>query len=174
VDDLRFCPRCAKPLATEPRGGRPRRVCTDPGCGYIFWNNPAPVVAGIVEYGGDVVLVRNVGWPAHWYGLVTGFLEPHETPEEAVLREVEEEIGLAGDLGSCVGLYPFYRMNQLIIAYHVIARAGEIRIDAEEIADYKRVPIERVQPWNAGTGLALRDWLRTRGYERELIDIARG
>lgn len=170
MEQLKFCPQCATLLITEERGGRPRRVCPDRDCGYTFWDNPAPVVAAVVEYGKAIVLVRNVGWPAHWYGLVTGFLEPGETPEAATLREVAEEIGLEARMGGYIGIYPFFRMNQIIIAYHVVAPQQEIRIDTEEIADYKLVPIDKVRPWNAGTGIALRDWLRTRGYERELVD----
>ena len=59
-----------------------RRVCLAGGCGYIHYDNPTPVVAGIVELGSNVVLVRNRGWPADWYGLVTGFLERGETAEK--------------------------------------------------------------------------------------------
>jgi len=169
--ELKYCPLCATELVTKERGGRPRRLCPDTECAYVFWDNPAPVVAAIVEYGDHIVLVRNVGWPAHWYGLVTGFLEPGETPEEATLREVEEEIGLAAKMRSFIGIYPFYRMNQIIVVYHVVAPRKEIRIDPEEIADFKLVAIEKVHPWNGGTGIALRDWLRTRGIERELVDF---
>ncbi len=168
---MNFCPQCAKPLLTEMRGGKERAVCPDAGCGYIFWNNPAPVVAAIVERAGKVVLVRSHGWPESWYGLVTGFLEHQEMPETAVLREVKEELGLEVRMGRYIGMYPFYQMNQLIIAYHVIAEAGEIRLDTEELAGYREVAIEAVQPWAAGTGIALRDWLRSRGLERELIPL---
>ena len=115
--------------------------------------------------------MQSIGWPASWFGLVTGFLEKGEMPEEAVLREVQEEIGLEVEMGGYIGMYPFYRMNQLIIAYHVIAKDGEIKLDETELAAYREVPIEKVQPWAAGTGIALRDWLRTKGYERELVQF---
>jgi len=167
-DQRRYCPVCAAGLIRAPRGGRERLVCPQSGCGFVFWDNPAPVVAAIVERGADVVLVRNVGWPAHWYGLVTGFLEAGETPAAAVLREVREETGLSARLGALIGMYPFERMNQVIIAYHVVAEPGPIRIDPVEIADYRLVPVTRVRPWAAGTGLALRDWLRSRGIERAI------
>ncbi len=165
----RHCPHCATTLVTDERGGRQRLACPAPDCGFVFWDNPTPVVAAIVEYGDHVALVRNHGWPSHWYGLVTGFLEPGEEPADAVLREVKEELGLDARIGSFIGMYTFYRMNQLILAWHVVAEQAEIRIDPVEIADYRLVPIDTVQPWDAGTGMALRDWLRTRGYERELF-----
>ncbi|MGE3567337.1 MAG: NUDIX domain-containing protein [Gammaproteobacteria bacterium] len=153
--------------------GRERPACPDAKCGFVHWNNPIPVVAAIVEHADEVCLVRNVGWPAHWYGLVTGFLEAGEMPETAVLREVEEEIGLKARLESYVGMYEFYRANQLIIAYHVSVDSHAVETCKHEIADHKWVPVATVQPWTAGTGRALRDWLAARGIEREMVDFDR-
>ncbi len=169
--EYRFCPLCATPLATEERGGSPRAVCPAEGCGFVHWNNPAPVVAAIVERNDHIILVRSHGWPEGWYGLVTGFLEHGEMPAEAVLREVREEIGLSPTLGDYVGMYPFYRMNQLLIVYHVMVDDGAVRLDETELCDWREIPIEKAQPWPAGTGVALRDWLASRGYEREFIEL---
>jgi NADH pyrophosphatase NudC (nudix superfamily) len=116
-------------------------------------------------------MVRSHGWPESWYGLVTGFLEYGEMPEEAVLREVREETGLDAELAAYVGMYPFYRMNQLLIVYHVVAGPGDIRLDESELADWRAVPVEKAQPWPMGTGVALRDWLASRGYERDFIPL---
>lgn len=169
--EYRYCPLCATPLTREERGGSLRAVCPAEDCDFVHWNNPAPVVAAIVERDGHIILVRSHGWPQNWYGLVTGFLEHGEMPEEAVLREVREEIGVDASLGDYVGMYPFYRMNQLIIAYHVLAGPGEITLDASELCDWRAVPVEEVRPWPMGTGVALRDWLASRGYERDFIEI---
>ncbi len=170
---MRYCPHCRKALENLHMGDRERLVCPDPQCGFVHWNNPIPVVAAIVEHDDHVILVRNVGWPETWYGLVTGFLEAGEMPEEGVLREVEEETGLSGTIESYIGMYEFYRQNQLLISYHVRVNSRDVIIPKHEIADYKWVHIEEVQPWTAGTGKALRDWLATRGIERELVDFAR-
>ncbi len=156
-----------------PISGRERFACPDGQCGFVHWDNPIPVVAAIVEHDDHVVLVRNVGWPEHWYGLVTGFLESNEMPEEGILREVEEEIGLRAELQSYIGMYEFYRRNQLIIAYHATVDSKDVTLCREEIADHKWVHIEEVRPWTAGTGKALRDWLQLRGIERELVDFDR-
>lgn len=51
-------------------------------------------------------------------------------------------------------------MNQLILAYHVPTR-GEIVL-GEELADFRRVPVDRLKPWTIGTGPAVRDWLAAR------------
>jgi NADH pyrophosphatase NudC (nudix superfamily) len=117
-------------------------------------------VAGIVEIDGCVVLTRKKGWPEKWFGIVAGFLERGETPESAILREVEEELGLEGELVSFVGYYSFFESNQLILAFHIQAEA-EIQI-GEELEQAKLVPIAEVRPWSRGTGPALRDWLEAR------------
>jgi NADH pyrophosphatase NudC (nudix superfamily) len=94
-------------------------------------------------------------------------------PEEGVLREVEEETGLKGTLESYIGMYEFYRQNQLLIGYHVRVHSKDVKIPKHEIADYKWVKVEAVQPWTAGTGKALRDWLAARGINRALVDFGR-
>lgn len=170
---MKFCPYCGSTLMELPLSGRQRPACPDAKCGFVHWNNPIPVVAAIVEHDNAVCLVRNVGWPSHWYGLVTGFLESGEMPEEAVLREVEEEIGLEATLQSYIGMYEFYRSNQLLIAYHVTVPSHDVTLCKHEIADHKWIPVDTVQPWSAGTGKALRDWLQARGIERELQDFDR-
>jgi NAD+ diphosphatase len=159
VSAFRFCPRCAQPLELRERDGAERLVCA-PDCGFVHWDNPLPVVAAIVEHEGGVILARNKTWPEKMFGLITGFLEKGETPERGVAREVKEELGLDASATHLVGLYPFDRTNELIIAYHVPA-TGTVVLN-EELIDYRRIAPERVKPWNFGTGLALADWLTGR------------
>lgn len=147
-------------METRELGGRERRACPDQACGYVFWLNPAPVLAGLVEYGQDVILIQNMEWPQDWWGLVTGFMESGETPEEGMLRELEEELGLVGEIQSLIGVYDFQRMNQVIIAYHIKAQ-GEI-IKGDELRAFKLVPIAKLQPWPGATGQAVADWLAAR------------
>ena len=142
----------------------------------MHWDNPVPVVAAIAERNGGIVQVRSIGWPPGVFGLITGFLEAGESPAEGVLREVEEEVGLPATLGDLIGLYPFHRMNQLLIVYHVQLGAGEVRLDRSELEDFREVPLGEVHPWASGTGYGLRDWLRTRGYhfeDHELLSLER-
>lgn len=166
---FRFCPWCAAPLDEGQVDGEPRRLCTAAGCGFVHYDNPTPVVAAVVEYQGTVVLARNRGWPRSFYGLITGFLERSESPEQCVLREVAEELALQGAAASLIGVYPFERMNQVIIAFHVPA-TGSIVLN-DELDDYKLVPPEQCRVWPGGTGLALRDWLRSRGIEPPALEI---
>ncbi|MBV8062392.1 MAG: NUDIX domain-containing protein, partial [Nevskia sp.] len=121
-----------------------------------------PVVAATVKQQGEIILARNRAWPPKMFALITGFLEKDDPdPASGVLREVEEELGLKGKVGEFVGHYPFPRMNQLIIAYHVLAE-GEIVL-GEELLEYRRVAPHQLRPWPAATGLALRDWMLRRG-----------
>lgn len=156
----RFCPQCGGALEMREAGGLPRPTCPDEACGFVLWDNPVPVVAALVEYEGRVVLARNVAWPENAFGLVTGFLERDEAPEAAVAREVAEELGLAVSAVSLIGLYPFARMNQLLIAYHVVAQ-GQIVLN-EELAEVRLIEPGRLKPWDFGTGLAVADWLKSR------------
>ena len=158
---MKFCPACATPLEARDFEGRSRLACPSETCDYVCYDNPVPVVAALLEHGGTVLLVRNKGWPEKWYGLVSGFLEKGESPEEGVLREVKEEVGLRGEIVSFIGAYSFVEMNQIILAYHVRAH-GEIVI-GNEIAGVKAVPPDKLRPWPLGTGHAVRDWLASRG-----------
>lgn len=167
--DYRYCPRCRTALAAVERGGRTRLAC--PQCGFVHWRNPVPVVAAVAERAGRVILVHSLGRPPHWYGLVAGFLERGEHPEAAVLREVREELGVAGRLAGAIGVYPFERLNQVIFAYHVELADGPIVLAADELDDYKEVPLEKLRPWPQGTGPALRDWLAARGYDPPVVDF---
>lgn len=166
---FRYCPRCAHPLIRREHGGIARDACPDTVCGFVHWDNPTPVVAAVVEHEGQIVLARNAQWAHRFFGLITGFLERNEQPEQAVLREVEEELGLRAHSPSFIGHYDFERMNQLIIAYHVIGE-GEIRL-GEELSEFIRVPPEKARYWPAATGLALRDWLHARGHRPLPVEL---
>ena len=163
MTDSRFCTRCGTALLRAERDGAVRWQCGDSDCGWIAYENPTPVVAAIVELGDDVVLVQNRGWPSTWFGLVSGFLERAEEPEDGIRREIAEELGLTCRTVELVGVYGFEAMNQVIIAYHVVAQGDPVA--GEELEAFKRVPIEKLRPWAMGTGRAVSDWLARRKEE---------
>ena len=142
-------------------GGLPRQACPNDACGFVWWDNPAPVVAALVEYRGALVLARNHAWAAGAFGLITGFLERDEDPAAAVLREVKEELDLDASSADLIGVYPFTRNHEVLIVYHVLAD-GEIRLN-EELAEYRLIAPEKLRAWDYGTGLAVGDWLARRG-----------
>jgi len=101
--------------------------------------------------------------------LITGFMEAGEAPQAGITREVLEETGLRIDAPKLVGVYDFQRMNQIIIAYHVLA-SGEIVL-SPELAEYRLFRAEALKCWPAGTGYALADWLTARGIAPKWIDL---
>jgi NADH pyrophosphatase NudC (nudix superfamily) len=169
----RYCPLCAGPLApieqVEDSGPKTRLRCA--ACDFTHWNNPTPVLAAVVECAdreGRILLARNAAWTQRMFALITGFMESGESPEDGIRREVAEETGLQVDAVSLIGVYDFQRMNQVIIAYHALAR-GEIRLSAE-LAEYKLFAPADVRCWPAGTGYALADWLKGRGHQPRFIE----
>jgi NAD+ diphosphatase len=171
---FRYCPACATSLAdivaAEDGGDKTRLRC--PACGWTHWNNPVPVLAGIVEcvdQGGRILLARNAAWTHRMFALITGFMEAGESPEDGIRREVAEETALETVDTALVGVHEFLRMNQVIITYHVRAR-GEVRL-SPELAEYKLFAPGDIRCWRAGTGLALAQWLRGRGHEPQFIDL---
>ena len=172
--EARFCTNCAAALelrsADEDGGPKLRLRC--PACGWTYWNNPTPVLAAVIECSdreGQLLLARNAAWPGRMFGLITGFMEAGETPQEGIAREVAEETALQVDTLSLIGVYDFQRMNQVIVAYHALAH-GDIVL-SPELAEYRLFTPETVRCWRAGTGYALADWLRSRGHEPSFIKL---
>src|SRR5437867_10889856 len=100
---MKFCPTCASPLFARELEGHTRLVCSSETCDYVFYDNPVPVVAALIEHGESVLLVRNKAWPEKSYGAVSGFLEKGEAPEQRVLRAVQEEGGREGEIIASIG-----------------------------------------------------------------------
>jgi NAD+ diphosphatase len=170
----RFCAHCANELAllSADEDGGPKQRLRCPACGFTHWNNPVPVLAAVIECadrGGRVLLARNAAWPGRMFALVTGFMEAGETPEQGIRREVAEETALEVDALALIGVYDFQRLNQVIIAYHALAR-GEVRL-SPELAEYKLFDLPDLRCWPAGTGCALADWLRSRGHEPTFMEL---
>ena len=169
--EFRFCPQCANPLEwlamLEDGGPKERLRCV--ACGYTHWNNPTPVLAAVVEYGGQILLARNAAWTGRVFALITGFMEAGETAQEGIAREVKEETNLDVTALNLIGVYDFQKMNQVIIAFHAVAE-GEVKL-SPELLEYKLYAPEAVKCWPAGTGYALADWLRSRGHTPQFIEF---
>ena len=169
--DYKYCPICKNKLVTGEEGGLKRKRCLDLECDFVLWNNPTPVLAAVAHINDEVVLVQSIGWPIHWFSLVTGFMEAEESPEEGIAREIKEEIGLDCEVGNLLGVYEFVQMNQIIIAYDVLLADGKIIIEEEELAGFKVVPSSELRPWPSGTGQAVKKWLSQRGIENKELEF---
>ena len=161
----RYCPCCAAPLVTKTIENIERPACSERGCGFVHWDNPLPVVAALVKYQGQFILARNAKWPRRIFSLVSGFLDQKESPEQAVIREVKEELNLDGVVARFIGHYPFAEMNQLILAYAVQA-TGDLRAN-QELAEIKRLSLAELKAYDFApltiTTAIVTDWLAING-----------
>lgn len=126
-----FCARCG--AASEPAQAGWQRDC--PACGTHHFPRTDPVVIMLITEGNDVLVGRSPGWPEGMYSLLAGFVEPGETLEAAVRREVVEESGvIVGNVGYLASQpWPFPASLMLGMWGH--AKSREIKIDPEEIED---------------------------------------
>lgn len=157
---MKFCPECGSGLQQKVIDGFPRLACTQRDCHFVYWNNPVPVVAALVMYEGKYIIARHVQWPKDIYSVITGYLEAGESPEQAIVREVKEELGLDGHSVRHIGNYAFYKKNQLILAYEV--QASGVITTNHELADLKRLSPTELAEYDFGpllvTKRILQDW----------------
>lgn len=165
---MKFCPQCQADISIQMLDGEERSACSVQ-CGFVFWDNPTPVVAVVVETPEGVVLAHNKLWPPKMFSIITGFLERGETPEMCAIRETEEELGLKASYAEFIGFELFdgkgingQEFNQLIIGFHVSVD-GEIRLDENELDEFKIIPLDKIQGWGTATGKLLGRWAELRG-----------
>jgi NADH pyrophosphatase NudC (nudix superfamily) len=142
----KYCSRCGKVLNATLIDGAERYVCSTEGCGFIDWNNPVPVVAALVKFKDRYILARNVTWPKGVFSVITGYLESGESPQEAVVREVAEELGLSGKVTRHIGNYAFKEKNQIILCYEVEA-SGDI-VTNHELAEIKALTAKELSAYD--------------------------
>ncbi|ARE39396.1 NADH pyrophosphatase [Rhodovulum sp. P5] len=127
----RFCARCGAESVMEQAGWQ--RRC--PACGAHHFPRTDPVVIMLITRGNSVLLGRSPGWPDGMYSLLAGFVEPGETVEAAVRREVAEETGVAVGAVSYLSSQPWPFPASLMIGCHGTALSHEITPDPAEIED---------------------------------------
>jgi NAD+ diphosphatase len=154
--DHQYCGRCATP--TVYRAGERCREC--PGCGLSFYPRLAPAVIMLVRNGERLLLARAHRHPAGFYSVLAGFVEPGETLEEAVAREVYEEVGIQVKDIRYFGSQPWPFPNSLMLAFVCDYAGGEIRLEEAEIADagwYNVDEMPRIPP-SISVARQLIDW----------------
>ncbi|MEO6153285.1 MAG: NAD(+) diphosphatase [Croceibacterium sp.] len=134
----RFCARCGARTALAKGGWQ--RDC--PGCGATHFPRVDPVAIMLVEHpqGSQLLLGRNARFPPGSYSALAGFLEPGETIEEGVAREVMEEAGVAVRDVRYVASQPWPFPSQLMIGCHAVALSEAITIDRTELEDARWFP----------------------------------
>ena len=127
----RYCGRCG--AATEPSAAERTRRC--PACALQAFPRLSPAIIVLISKGRELLLARSPRFPKGRYSVIAGFVEPGETLEETVAREVREEVGLeVRDIcyfGSQAWPFP----NSLMLGFTARHASGEIRIDEIEIEE---------------------------------------
>lgn len=147
---FRYCPRCATPLVPGEIAGLRRQYCPAPGCDFIHFVNPLPVACCLVLHGGGVVLIRRGIEPRLGYwALPAGYIEAHETTEQAARRETREETGLEVELLELLGVHTFVarppRPNGLGIFYLARATGGTLA-PGDDATDARIFPLDGLPP----------------------------
>ena len=142
----RFCANCAHPTGIFRAGWG--RKC--PNCGAQHFPRTDPVVIMIAEHGGRALLGRQPGFPPGRYSALAGYLEPGESIEEAVAREIWEESGIRVRNVRYLASQPWPFPSSLMIACVAEAENDTIRIDTRELEDAKWVDREGVRQALAG------------------------
>ena len=127
----RFCANCGR-LSDILRGGWSRRC---PACGAEHFPRVDPVAIMIAEHDGRLLLGRQPHYPPGRYSALAGFVEPGESIEEAVARELEEEAGVAVTGVRYLASQPWPFPGQLMIACIAEAADDALRIDPHELED---------------------------------------
>ena len=131
----RYCGACGHP--TEAVEGGHSRVCTQDACGLRHFPRTDPAVIMLVHDGGArCVLGHNPRMPAGMHSTLAGFVEPGECVEEAVVREIREEVGLEVAPGAprYFASQPWPFPGSLMIGFHVAAPYAPLTVDPEELA----------------------------------------
>ncbi|MCL4155697.1 UNVERIFIED_CONTAM: hypothetical protein GTU68_015361, partial [Idotea baltica] len=137
----RFCGRCGS--STDLGKNELVRFC--PQCDLRAYPRLSPCVIMLVHRGDKILLAQRPGTTTNWYTVQAGFIEPGESAEEAVSREVWEETGLRISSLRYFGSQPWPFPGQLMFGYFAESAEGELNADPEELAnadwfDYRELP----------------------------------
>ena len=127
----RFCGSCGTP--TEHVAGE--RCARCPACGHVAYPRISPAMMVLIKRGDAVLLARHANSPTRFFTALAGFLEAGESIEDAVHREVFEEVGLKVRDVTYFGSQPWPFPHSLMIAFTAEYVSGDIVIDESEIAE---------------------------------------
>lgn len=127
----RFCGRCGTPTVNAP--AERAKLC--PQCGLLNFPRLSPAVIMLVRRGDEFLLARNRAFAEGFFSVLAGFVEPGESLEEAVAREVHEEVDLQVDDIRYFGSQPWPFPHSLMIGFTASYVSGEIHPQADEIVE---------------------------------------
>jgi len=133
----RFCGLCGSPTRSE-EAGHVRR-CTDPACNTMHFPRTDPAVIMLVTQGERALMGRSRHFPPGMYSTLAGFVEPGESLEEAVAREVREESGIEVGAVDYHSSQPWPFPANIMLGFHAQALTTEITVDLGELEDARWV-----------------------------------
>lgn len=149
----RFCGRCGE--AMEDHANDRAKVCSS--CGLVCYPRLSPSIIVLVTRGDEMLLARNANWPTNMYSTLAGFVEPGESIEQTVHREVEEEVGIRVKNLRYRGSQSWPFPNSLMLGFLAEYDSGEITCQEEEIADARWFRHDELP--NVPPGTAISRWL---------------
>lgn len=151
-----FCGACAAPTEYHPKARA--RVCTSPACGLEFFPRLSPAMIVAVERGPEILLARSRHFAPGRYSVLAGFVDPGESVEDAVHREVFEETGVRVKNLRYFGSQAWPFPNALMIGFQADYESGEVTPDGEEIEHAAFFHAERL-PETAPGRVSISQWL---------------
>ncbi|XXF78647.1 NAD(+) diphosphatase [Myxococcaceae bacterium GXIMD 01537] len=127
----RFCGKCGTPTQLAP-GERARRC---PDCHTPFYPRISPAVIVLITRGDTLLLARSSQFPEPFFSTLAGFVEPGESLEETVAREVKEEVGIDIYRLRYFGSQPWPFGRSLMVGFTAEHAGGDIRVDGTEIVE---------------------------------------
>jgi len=126
-----YCGRCG--VKTQGRPNERAKEC--PQCGLLTYPRISPAIIVLVENEDCLLLARSHRHPSSMYSVLAGFVEPGETLESAVAREIKEEVGIEVKDIRYFGSQPWPFPNSLMIAFICQFAGGDIKLEEDEIAE---------------------------------------
>ena len=126
-----YCGRCGTRNETK----QDERAKRCPKCQLLSFPRLSPAIIVMVERDGKILLARSPHFPTKMYSVLAGFVEPGETIEECVAREIKEEVGITVDNIRYFASQPWPFPNSLMLGFTAEYAAGEIEVDGVEIAE---------------------------------------
>lgn len=139
----RFCADCGSP--TESAEGGHLRVCTNPQCGQYHFPRTNPAIIVLVTSGVRCLLGRQATWPKGLYATIAGFVEPGESLEEAVVREVMEETGVRVREVTYHSSQPWPFPSSIMLGFTAQAASEEITLGDGELEDARWFSREEIR-----------------------------
>jgi NAD+ diphosphatase len=133
----RYCGLCGSPTRSEEAGHM--RRCTDPACNTMHFPRTDPAVIMLVTHGDAALMGRSRNFPPGMYSTLAGFVEPGESLEDAVAREVHEETGIVVGAVDYHSSQPWPFPANIMLGFHAQALTTEITVDVGELEDARWV-----------------------------------